>query len=409
MAVVLGLLATAGCGARTSTQPPSSSERIIPPHAAHTSSGSSASRTCAGSVPVRSPSPGGIPALDAITFTSAARGWAAGSGRILGTADGGATWRTEYAGPARLYQVDFTDASHGWAVGVRELLATSDGGRTWVPRPEPCGLIDSVHFVTPLLGYAVSGAPEVRLGAGPPVATGTGAQGSGPVAGGRLLVTRDGGRTWRPVPGAPARVQSACFTSPSDGYAGTAGQVWRTADGGARWSAAFSEPPSAGMPPDTTAVECAGPAAWALFAGAGAAMGRQPYLAYATPDGRRWHLLFGEPGTESVLRPRLRVARGPGSYPGPFSAIGPQTAAYVGWNPASGLGTAPVDLVTGTRVSATGAVPGLTEPYAAAFVSGARGWIVGAGRASGSGPPRAVIVSTADAARTWTRQAVLGQ
>lgn len=411
----LGLLTAAGCGAKAAphSRTPSSSERIRPTAAAPVSSASTAGGTCGGSVVIASLAAasggGGVPALDAITFASAARGWAAGPGKILGTADGGATWRPEYSGPARLYQVDFTDASHGWAVGSSELLATSDGGRTWTPRTEPCGLIDSVHFVTPALGYAVSGAHQVRLDSGTPVATGSGARGgSGTADGGRLLVTRDGGRTWYPLPGTPARVQSACFTSPSHGYIGTPGQVWRTADGGAHWSSSFTEPATASMAPDATALQCAGPAAWALFLGAGGAMGREPYLAYTSPDGRNWHLLFGEPRTESVIRPGLRVPAGPGSYPGPFSAIAPDQAAYAGWDPAAGLGAAPLDLVTaGTRVTASGRVPGLTQPYAAAFATGTRGWVVGAARTSPSGPGRVVIVSTDNGARTWTRQAAL--
>lgn len=390
-----GLITAAGCGSKAQTRPPTPSpaERITPTAAAPVSTASSGGGTCGGSVTVTSPAAtsggGQIPALDTITFASAARGWAAGPGTILGTADGGATWRPEYSGPARLYQLDFTDAAHGWAVGTSGLLATSDGGRTWTSRPEPCGRIDAVHFVTPALGYAVAGASQVRLDAGTPVADA-----------GRLLVTRDGGRAWYPVPGAPAGVQSACFTSPSQGYAGTPGQVWRTADGGARWSVSFTEPATTGMPPDDTALQCAGPAAWTLFLGAGAAMGREPYLAYATPDGRNWHLLFGQSFTEATLRPGLRVPDGPGSYPGPFSVIGPRAAAYAGWNPAQGYGAAPVDLVAGTRVSPAGAVTGLTQPYAAAFVSGTRGWIAGAA----SGSSRAVIAATSDGARTWTRQ-----
>src|SRR5262249_54047676 len=162
-----------------------------------------------------------------------------------------------------------------------------------------CGLIDSVHFVTPLLGYAVAGGPEVALGAGTPVAVG----GQGASGGGRLLVTTDGGHTWNAVTGAPASAESACFPSQSDGYLGTPGKVWRTTDGGARWSASFTEPPANnGAPPDATALECAGPsAAWTLFLGAGAAMSHSPYIAYATEDGQNWKALFEEPYTESAL------------------------------------------------------------------------------------------------------------
>jgi photosystem II stability/assembly factor-like uncharacterized protein len=300
--------------------------------------------------------------------------------------------------------LDFTDASHGWAVGTSALLATTDGGRTWTPLAEPCGLIDSVHFVTPLVGYAVSGGPEVALGAGIPVATGQNSSG-----GGNLLVTTDGGRTWNAVTAAPSSVESACFTSQSDGYLGTPGKVWRTTDGGAHWSASFTEPPASnGAPADTTALECAGPsAAWTLFLGAGAAMSHSPYIAYATANGQDWKVLFEETYTESAVRPSVKAPDGPGSYPGPFSAIGPSSAVYVGWTPPLGLGAAPlyaVSLGSGVTLAKRGDVGGLTEPYAAAFLTPARGWVVGMDQTTPAHAGSDVIQYTANSGHTWTRQ-----
>jgi photosystem II stability/assembly factor-like uncharacterized protein len=351
----------------------------------------------------------GVPALDAVQFVSATRGWAAGAGRILATSDGGRTWQRQYDGPAKLYQADFADASHGWAVGTSALLSTSDGGRTWAALPEPCGLIQSVHFVSPSRGYAVGGAPAVRTDAGIPVAVGGDGGTSSGTGGGQLLATTDGGRTWNAVTGAPAQVQSACFTGSSAGYLGTPGRVWRSTDGGARWSVAFTEPPAAkhqsGSPPDATALECAGSsAAWTLFLGTGAALGHEPYLAYATPDGRAWHALFEETYTESAIRPEVHAPDGPGSYPGPFSAISADSAAYVGWTPPEGFGAAPLDLVTGTRLARQGNVSGMTQPYAAAFVSTTKGWVVGADQTSPGQAGRDVIEYTANGGRTWTRQ-----
>lgn len=431
-AAALALLAAAGCangGHHHSSERIGPSPRVSPSSPAggsglaHSSPGATgpgaragAGSGCAGagSVTVRGASiPAGVPALDAVQFVSATHGWAAGSEGILATADGGRTWQRQYAGPARLYELDFTDAAHGWALGASGLLATSDGGRSWTALPEPCGaspasgpgpasgLIDSVHFVTPRLGYAVAGAPAVSIAAGTPVASG----------GGRLLASSDGGRTWNPVTGAPAAAQSACFTSRSTGFLGTPGRVWRTTDGGAHWSASFTEPPAAagrqaGSPPDATALECAGQsAAWTLFLGSGAILGHEPYLAYATQDGTSWHVLFEQSFTESVIRPEVHAPDGPGSYPGPFSAIGPGSAAYVGWTPPMGLGAAPLELVSGgTRLARAGDVGGVTQPYAAAFVTPGRGWVVGADQTSPSQPGRDVITRTADGGRSWTRQ-----
>lgn len=414
-AAALALLAAAGCGAGNH---PNSSERIGPTHSASPSSPAAvpgtgrptgASSTCAGAGSVRVQNftvPPTVPALDTVQFVSATRGWAAGAGRIIATADGGRTWQRQYGGPARLYQSDFTDPAHGWAVGTSAVLATSDGGRSWRSLPEPCGLIDSVHFVTPRLGYAVSGAPAVRTDAGLPVAVGDARGTSG---GGRLLRTTDGGQTWNTVPGAPAPAQSECFTGASAGYLGTPGRVWRTTDGGARWSLSFTEPPATGgnsAQADATALECAGDAAaWTLFLGPGAALSHAPYLAYHTPDGRAWRILFEEAYIESSVRPRLHAPDGPGSYPGPFSAISADSAAYVGWTPPIGLGAAPLVLVTGgTNLQKKGNVGGVTQPFAAAFVTTSRGWVVGADQTSPNQPGRDVIAATADGGHTWTRQ-----
>jgi photosystem II stability/assembly factor-like uncharacterized protein len=99
--------------------------------------------------------------LQDVFFTDASHGWAVGSRSfgvstagqvILHTADGGATWDTQYedAPPAdstwSIYRLDgvyFSDTQTGWAVGRSEyfredrpahrgaILHTADGGKTW--------------------------------------------------------------------------------------------------------------------------------------------------------------------------------------------------------------------------------------------------------------------------------------
>src|SRR5258708_37331906 len=154
--------------------------------------------------PVSAAGPVQVPPLSAVEFVSAQQGWAVGAGRILATSDGGRAWLMQYRGAAKLDQVDFVDAVHGWAVGTSDLLATTDGGAVWTALPEPCPVIRSVHFMTPSLGYAVPGGSDVRVDGGVPA----------PVAGGRLLITTDGGRSWQPFSGAPAMGQTVCFSSP---------------------------------------------------------------------------------------------------------------------------------------------------------------------------------------------------
>jgi hypothetical protein len=70
--------------------------------------------------------------------------------------------------------------------------------------------------------------------------------------------------------------------------------------------------------------------------------------------------------TESGLRPGLKLPDGPGSYPGPFSAI--------------------------------------NEPAATAFLSSARGWVIGENLRTGVFS----IEATGDAGRTWATQYTTG-
>ena len=234
----------------------------------------------------------------------------------MATSDGGQSWTRQYAGSAPLYQVDFTDATHGWAVGKNTLLRTTDGGATWTATAEPalstsrtaahCQGIDTVHFVSPSVGYAVAGGAPVGVRVRP-VRPGFRRQ---------LAGTADGGQTWQKLAGAPADPESVCFSSASNGYLGTPGVVWHTSDGGSSSTKSFTEPPAAraesGAIGDTPNVQCAGQnAAWALFVGQGTAMMHSPYLAYATNDGVSWHGVMEESMLEASLRPNLHLRAGP--------------------------------------------------------------------------------------------------
>jgi photosystem II stability/assembly factor-like uncharacterized protein len=66
----------------------------------------------------------GVHLFDAMT------GWIAGEhGRVLATADGGATWKGSAAWGGTLFAVHFVDAQVGWAVGNNAtILKTCDGG-----------------------------------------------------------------------------------------------------------------------------------------------------------------------------------------------------------------------------------------------------------------------------------------
>ena len=69
-----------------------------------------------------------------VCFVSAMEGWIAGDrGTVLHTDNGGGSWEIQSSGVTNdLYRIFFIDANHGWALDhSRTLLLTVDGGTTW--------------------------------------------------------------------------------------------------------------------------------------------------------------------------------------------------------------------------------------------------------------------------------------
>jgi photosystem II stability/assembly factor-like uncharacterized protein len=82
--------------------------------------------------------------VSSLFFLDSRRGWAAGTGDVIRTDDGGQIWMpastehndTSYRAPIRSLQ--FLDEQSGWVAGMQSYLArTSDGGGTWEPASIP--------------------------------------------------------------------------------------------------------------------------------------------------------------------------------------------------------------------------------------------------------------------------------
>lgn len=81
---------------------------------------------------------------------------------------------TEAAGPVDVQDVSFVSADQGWALGSGELVRTTDGGASWIRLPGPPAGAAHIRFASPQVGYAWSAA-------------------------GSLWITTDGAASWRPA------------------------------------------------------------------------------------------------------------------------------------------------------------------------------------------------------------------
>jgi photosystem II stability/assembly factor-like uncharacterized protein len=185
--------------------------------------------------------------LAGLRFADRERGWVFGEmGSLFVTENGGETWSRQRV-PTRhvLLGASFFDARTGWlSGGGLTVLKTTDGGASWhagtvhLPasgagaqsRPEPGSAepgeearqeaaarkfsrrLNAVCFVTPDAGWAVG-------------------------AGGVIIATSDGGRTWRPqTSGVGDDLWDVKFFDAREGWAvGTGGTMLHTTDGGRTW------------------------------------------------------------------------------------------------------------------------------------------------------------------------------
>lgn len=137
--------------------------------------------------------------IKALYFVDARRGWAIGDQDIVHTTDGGRTWSVQlHQGNGRVHGADiwFVDDRHGWAVSESpgRLLGTVDGGDTWrVIWSDRQVALYAVRFGDQENGWAVGTRypPEGSDGDSAGLTTGV------------ILRTTDGGTRWREQRPAP--------------------------------------------------------------------------------------------------------------------------------------------------------------------------------------------------------------
>ncbi|MEZ5966098.1 MAG: YCF48-related protein [Planctomycetota bacterium] len=190
--------------------------------------------------------------LWSLYFVDPLHGWAAGNG-FFHTVDGGRTW-VQDNNWGSIYDIFFLDTQRGWACGNGSVTyRTLDGGLSWSAVSAPGGTtMSSIWFVDRLLGFAVGiGGTIVRSIDGGQSWSLVHSNSSAylstiqffdalegwAIGGDAFLHTRDGGQTWVPA-AVPANTWShgARFRDRRNGISvGEAGNVVVTHDGGATW------------------------------------------------------------------------------------------------------------------------------------------------------------------------------
>ena len=111
-----------------------------------------------------------------VSFVDPQHGWAVGDyGVILHTDDGGRHWSPQASGvKCTLNSVCFVDARNGWAAGGMAwpylhdtsgvVLGTCDGGLTWRREPVLLPALRKIRFVTDRQGWAIGGSSAMYPG-----------------------------------------------------------------------------------------------------------------------------------------------------------------------------------------------------------------------------------------------------
>jgi photosystem II stability/assembly factor-like uncharacterized protein len=400
--VVLALI-VAGCASQpiptstTSPSPPPVQASVAPSASAAPSATPSAGPTVAPSeTPVGSAGAGppGVPvenatvkqtakqpALVSVAFVDPATGWAGGDGVLLGTANGGTSWRTEWTGDHWIQSLSALDRDHAWGLAYAplsetadELVRTTDGGRVWTTIRLNGGFRE-IAFSSSEVGWAVVGGVTDTT--------------SGP---GRLEETSDGGLHWRTT-ALTVGLESVCFASPSLGWAASGSAVYRTLDGGGRWTRVDTGPNSPNNPGWQASVKCTGASAWVLWTGGGGG-GSQVYRVSRTLDrGARWTIVLGQWDDALPNLPRIDA------YSGPFSIASAGDAGFIGQCPACGVGDSSYTWTTnGGRTFNHAPFSGLSGASVTdiSFGDPSHGWVAGS---SAGG----FLLATTDGGRSWHR------
>lgn len=216
---------------------------------------------------------GGLPGeAHDMHFTSADVGWITTATAVFKTSDGGQSWRKQLslrhgAGPSIWAELFFASARVGWVVGSDDggrcsVWATTDGGAHWKARRDPPGwglelatVGNSVLWTTATMGDQAAGFRVLRsLDAGRSWSVrrtfkDTPTQALRPTcvapltaarvlvgSGSGVLLTDNGGATWKRVSMRVGVVRAGCAVAKKVAWVAGQRGAARTTDGGRTWS-----------------------------------------------------------------------------------------------------------------------------------------------------------------------------
>lgn len=162
-----------------------------------------------------------------------------GPSALLATTDGGSTWQSRYNVPVSILRISFADKMNGWASGTKgAVYHTADGGLTWDAQRTEIQMADGPKDPNSdgAKQFSVRGLQFIDKDHGFAAAT------SEKETAGRLLMTSNGGESWRRQwLVSSAGVRDVFFVSPDEGWAlqDRGRYMYHTVDGGRSW---LSEP-----------------------------------------------------------------------------------------------------------------------------------------------------------------------
>ena len=335
------------------------------------------------SLPTPDPSASGAQP-SAVRFADAARGWLGVADGLLGTTDGGSTWRRELTSE-RIMHIWSVDGDHAWALTADDTVYRTQDAIHWSALPPTAPRIVDVDFVTPLVGWAIASAAATPPLGRPVQLVGT------------LLATTDGGAVWRPV--TSLNLWSVCFSTERDGLGAGGKTIYRTSDAGRTWTA-LADLVIADQGPWYPTLVCADAAnARVQVTEPYAALSHVPYFVFSTTDsGRSWRLGYREPYTVGSITPQDTAAFG--SYPSLMGILPNLRTWIVTCSPPTETQNFLIlDPQGNTVVMRT--VPFVACARSASFVDADHGWAI-ATHYQLIGSSTGLLVRTVDGARTWT-------